>query len=326
MRFKEEFYKIIEAHHEAPTIDRSKRHVGIIMTVAAYLFYALYTIFFQVDAFKYNVAHSFYSIFFQFSIINFVMLLSYTLFSIEEDKGYFICKRPFYVVLRAVIEIPLMLCYSLARIWTPHVDNSILYSTDIFWMVVILFFCRVKTSKALWFGVLFGMVGIIYIYSFDISSFHDLIGGIFGTISGILVALIIFLTRFLIKKDPALRLCFYNALVNFIFFSLGTVILGLFNGFELPNLSATVIMLFSGFIWAIALFFFIEALNYAENYLIASIALFLPIFVELFNWINTETIVSSSTIFGSLLMIVGAVVIITHSYKQRQHKGSYEQY
>lgn len=182
------------------------------------------------------------------------MLLSYTLFSIEEDKGYFKCKRPFYVVLRALIEIPLMLFYSLARIWTPHVDNSILYSTDVFWMVVILFFCRVKTSKALWVGVLFGMIGIIYIYSFDISSIHDLIGGIFGTISGIFVALIIFLTRFLIKKDPALRLCFYNALVNFLFFSLGTLILGLFNGFELPNPSATVIMLFSGFIWAIALF------------------------------------------------------------------------
>ena len=170
MRIKNEFYKIVEAHDEAPIIHPSKRHIGIFMTVSAYTFYALYTAFFQMEAIKYHINSSLYTIFFQFTILNLVMFICYSLFSIGEPRGYFKCNRPWYVILRGVLEIPLMLCYSLARIWTPDIDNSILYSTDVFWIVLIQYFCRINTPKSLWVGVLIGMTGITYIYFYDFNS------------------------------------------------------------------------------------------------------------------------------------------------------------
>ena len=81
-------------------------------------------------------------------------------------------------------------------------------------------------------------------------------------------------------------------------------------------------MIVSGFIWALALFFFIEALNFAENSTIGSIALFLPILVETFNWINTSNTVALTTIIGSCLMAIGGVLIIIFSYRNNSHKNS----
>lgn len=315
MWFKEETRKIVEAHHEAPIIHPAKRHLGIILTIAGYLFLAIDTIFFQVEAFSKQALNSFYAIFFEFTVLHFIMFLTFLVFCLSQGKSYFRCNKPGYVLLRGVIGVAALFFYSLARIWSSNVDNSMLYSTDAFWLVFILFLITTLPSKGVWIGILLGTAGVLFIYSLDFSSVSDIIGGTFGTIAGFLLAVIIFLTRYMVRRDPPLRIGFYNSLIGLGVFFIGTVSCGFLESWGLPSSSAILLMTISGFIWALALFFFLEAFYFTENHIIGSIGLFLPIFTEVFNWaINNKTF-SLATFIGLLVMGSGALIVIISTYR-----------
>jgi uncharacterized membrane protein len=112
----------------------------------------------------------------------------------------------------------------------------------------------------------------------------------------------------MVRRDPPLRIGLYNSLIGLIFFGVGTTVLSYTKGWELPVVSAVPIMIVSGFMWALALFFFLEAFYYTETHIIGAIALFLPIFTETFNWaINTEPL-RWPTLIGSLITGAGGIV------------------
>lgn len=315
MNFSREIHKVVEAHNEAPIIHPDKRHLGIILTMAGYIFYAMYTVFFQVEAFRNHALDSPYAIFFELMVLHFVMFATYFVFCIAQGKNYFKCNKLKYVLLRGVFAIAVLVFYSLARVWTTNVDNSILYSTDAFWLVLFLFLLGIPLPKGVWIGVVIGTAGIIFVYSFDFSSIHDVVGGIFGTISGVLLALVIFLTRYMVRRDPPLRIGFYNSLLGLLFFGSGTIYFGFTDGWEFPKISSMSVMIISGFIWALALFFFLEAFYFAENHVIGAIALFLPIFTETFNWAINKEILSWTTFTGSLITGIGGLIVIIASYR-----------
>lgn len=316
MKFWKEVQKIVEAHNEAPIIHANKRHLGIILTIAGYVFYAMYTVFFQVEAFRNHGLDSPYAIFFELTLLHFVMFITYFIFCASQGKAYFKCNKLDYVLLRGAFAIAVLVCYSLARIWTSNVDNSMLYSTDAFWLVLFLYFLGTSFSKGVWFGVIIGTIGILFVYSFDYSSIHDIMGGVFGTLSGVLLSLTILLTRYMVRRDPPLRIGVYNSLLGFLFFGTGTIFFGVTSGWELPMLSSMSIMIVSGFIWALALFFFLEAFYFTENHIIGAIALFLPIFTETFNWAINKEILSWTTFIGSMITGVGGLIVIVTSYRQ----------
>lgn len=319
----EEVHNLVDAHYEAPIIHPKKRHLGIILTMAGYIFYAIYTVFFQVDAFRSHAINDPYALFFELTVLHFIMFMTFFAFCWSQGKRYFICTKPWFVFLRSFTAIGVLVFYSLARVWTSNVDNSMLYSTDAFWLIFFLYMLNIFIPKGVWAGVIIGTLGILYIWALDFTSTHDIIGGSFGTLSGVLLAITIFLTRYMVRRDPPLRIGFYNSLFGLVFFGIGTVIFGHIKGWELPHISTVPIMIVSGFIWALALFFFLEAFYYTETHIIGAIALFLPIFTETFNWaINNESL-RWATLIGSIITGVGGLIVIIASYrndKKNPHK------
>lgn len=212
----------------------------------------------------------------------------------------------------------------MSRIWSSNIDNSTLYSTDAFWLVLILYILHIPSPKGVGIGILLGTAGVGFIYYQDLSSESSIIGGLFGIFAAFLLAILIFLTRFMVRRDPPLRIGFYNSLIGVTFFLAGTIVFGFIHGWELPNVSAVFLMIISGFIWAIALFCFLEAFYFTENHIIGAIGLFLSVFTEMFNLAVSGEIFSLATFWGILITSSGAIIVIisTYIHDKKVHKNN----
>jgi drug/metabolite transporter (DMT)-like permease len=326
MGFKSDITKIKESFNEDPIIHKSQRHLGIILTMVGYILYALYTVFFQTEVFKNHASNSMYFIFFELTVLNFVMTIVFLIFCLGQGKSYFTCNRPVLVTARSLFAFLLTVFYSLSKVWSDKIDNSILYSTDSFWLILFLHFLHFRFPKGVWLGVIVGTIGIFFIYSFDFESSQAIIGAIFGTLSGILLSVVIFMTRYMIRRDPPLRICFYCALISLIGSALCTFIFGLVETFALPAYSSIYVMVVSGLIWGLALFCFIESYYFLENHVIGAIAFFLPIFVETFNWEINFQIINWSSLTGSIIMTLGAILVIVSTYQQDKKRNKKDEY
>jgi|SRR5579862_9341957 len=303
--------KIIELHHQAPVIEPKKRHLGVILTLIGYLLFAFYTILFQVETTRNNSTISLAETFTGFTIFHLSMFLSFLPFCLAKGWYFLKCKLPKLVIARALLSITCGYFYSLARVWTEHVDNSILYSSDAFWVVIIMLLLGMKVNWIAIVGVFIGLGGILFIYSFDYSSIHDLIGGLFGSISGITLGIVIIITRFIVQKDPPIRVGLYHGLLGMIISGIIALYLNLSSEkWIMPNSDAIVVMILSGFLFALTLFCFIEALYYTETYIIGAVSFFLPVFTETINWVLNQTPISMSTIIGCLILTSAGILVV----------------
>ncbi|MFA5420032.1 MAG: hypothetical protein WC341_16380, partial [Bacteroidales bacterium] len=130
--------KILEEHQKAPKIEISKRHLGIILTLVGFLLYAFYGVLFEMEEDRSLAPISIGTIFVEFCIFYFFMFLAYVPFCFAKGFRFFKCQNPKLIILRAIFSIICIWFFSIARIWNTHADNSILYSTDAIWVVIIL--------------------------------------------------------------------------------------------------------------------------------------------------------------------------------------------
>jgi len=309
-----------EEHHKVLIIKNKKRHLGIILTLVGWLFLSFYTVFFQQEATEFNRNFFLSSIFVEFSIFHFFMFLTFLIFCLSKGVKYLIPKEPKLIVWRSIFAIISFWFYSLSRIWTKTVDNSMLYSTDAFWIIFILCILGIKIKKLAFFGIITGFIGILFVYFFDISSIYDLIGGAFGIFSGITLGIIVIITSYMVKQDPPLRIGFYHSLLGLISSIFLAVIFSFRYGWFIPHINDIIIMMFSGFLFALTLFCLLEAFYYTETYIIGAISYFLPVFTEIINWIENKSLVKWTTIFGSSIITIGGLVVIISSYlKDKEH-------
>ncbi|MCH9621994.1 MAG: hypothetical protein S4CHLAM20_14270 [Chlamydiia bacterium] len=328
MNFFNELKIVIESHNESPIVHASKRHLGIILTIVGYLFFSMYTVFFQIETNNNHGLNSSYMIFFEFAVLHTVMFITYLVFCLSQGRSYLKCNRPKFIIIRSILGVAALVLNSLARVWTPSVDNSILYSTDAFWLVILLYFLKIKLPKGVWLGTVIGTLGIGFVLYFDYQSLYDFIGGLFGILAGICLCLIIFLTRYMVRRDPPLRIGFYNSLFGIIFFIPATLIAGSLNNWNNFDSSSIILMVISGFIWGLALFVLLEAFYYTENHILAAVTLFLPLFMETFNYTINKQIDSWSNIVGSTIMSIGGLIVIIATYfhdKKHHHTKKIKQ-
>lgn len=313
---------LAEKHHQIPIVTQEKRHLGIILTFVGWMLLAFYTVFFQVEALKPSqiLSSSLSTLFIEFTIAHFAMLIFFFLFCIIRGVKFLKPKEPKLLVWRSVFAIISLWCYSLSRVWTNTVDNSMLYSTDAFWVVVMLSLLGIKIRVAALIGILVGLGGVIFVYSYDIKSWYDLIGGVIGTLSGLTLAIITIITCYLVKQDPPIRIGLYQSIVGIISSLFFAIIFGCLEGWRLPNFSSTLTMIFSGFFFSMMLFCIWEAFYYTETYIIGAISFFLPVFVEFINWIVTKEPVKSTTVTGSIIITIGGLIVIFDSYIEDSKK------
>jgi drug/metabolite transporter (DMT)-like permease len=307
--------KLAEAHQQVPAIDEKTRHHGIILTIVGFFILAFYTVLFEfeVHRFRLKVASSLCDVFLQFSALHLGMFVFFLVFCLPKGLPFLKCKEPKLLTYRTIFAIVGFWAYSLARVWTSTVDNSLLYSTDAIWIVVLLYFIGIKIRPIGLLGIILGFSGIITVYVVVFDSVYDLIGAVFGSISGFTLALITVITSYLVKQDPPLRIGFYQSLAGFISSLLIAGFSGFIQGWTLPVLGEAFNMFFAGIIFACALFCLWQAFYYTESYIIGATSYFFPVFVMVLGWIINDDSMSFLTIIGSVIISAGSLLVIADS-------------
>jgi drug/metabolite transporter (DMT)-like permease len=335
-------------HEHRLAISPSNRSVGIVYTLVGWCFLAFITPLFRRTIPKYSLSENF---FFQYSSIFLFMFLSILYFSflwgIREwqfhHQSSFRLKRVFtktffsiflrhiknhlipndwkVVLLRGFFAVLAYYAYCVARVSSQIIDNSILFSTDPFFVALILLSVGIRLSGVTWIGILIGFLGISFIYSFDIR-IHTL-AGVVGLLSGFSFACVVILNSYAVSKDSILTIIFYQSVVGLVVSSL----IGIKMGFSIPKVSDLSIMFSSGFFLSWASLLFLQSFHYTESHVLAALSYSLPFFVELFNWIMIGEIAPFRSMVGNVLIATSGLVIISDSYcrdKKRMHHYNVE--
>jgi drug/metabolite transporter (DMT)-like permease len=212
--------ELVKKHyHDIPVVRSETKYIGIVFSSISWSLYALFTILIE------NLNPSFYShistrslsrTFFEFSIIHFVMFFIFLSCCLKTGGlRYLIPKEPILITWRSIAAVISFWCYTLARIWTPTIDNSLLYSTDAFWVLLFLWYLKQRISKLSLAGIALSFVGIGIVFCSDARSLYNLWGWFLGSGSGFSLAIITVITAFLVKQDPPIRIGLYqSALVS----------------------------------------------------------------------------------------------------------------
>lgn len=312
--------KLAEEHHRIPTITAGKEHLGIILTILGWLSYALFTVLFEreVEMFHIKVSESLFQLFLEFSLFHFFMFLVFFAFSIPYGLRYFKSKEPVLLYWRVFFAVTGFWAYSFARVWTNTIDNSLLYSTDAGWVIVILMLLGIKISKISVTGIAISLIGVVAAFLF-LRSTHDVFGGILGAFSGFSLAVLTVITSYLIKQDPPLRIGLYQSSIGCISSFLLAIVFGFVQGWKLHiNFTEILTQCFSGFTFAFTLFCIWEAFYYIESYIIGALSFSLPVFLIVLGWILNSDQISPQTLLCSLIISLGSVLVIFDSYKRNK--------
>lgn len=310
-------------HHLVPIVSGKKYHLGIILTAIAWILIAQYTSILEKASQHQpaNLAERMTRFGMLMCIINFTMVVLYSFFLFFGKKGYYRCKNPKGVIARGCGSFISFLTFSLAKIGTDSIDNTILYSLDPFWILMIMAYVGIFIPKTQRVMIIFAIITMLFVLREDLSN-HSLISWISGTISGQTLAIITIMTSYLIKKDPPLRIGFYNGVIGLIGSVIFTLISLLFSGFIKISTFDIFSMIYSGAIFSIALFCFLESFYYTEAYIISVTSLVLPIFMIWNGWlIDVSTFKLDSLIGTSIAGVVTLYVFFAEYYeaKKRDH-------
>ncbi len=213
-RLKEKI-RIAHEHHQVPKVAAGKYHLGIILTAIAWILIAQYTS--VLEKINQHQPAGFAAKLTKFgilmSIIHLTMLAIYSLFVIFGKKGYHKCENPKGVIARGCGSFVSFFTFSLAKIATDSIDNTILYSLDPLWILFIMAFIGISIPRTQKIMIIFGLITMIFVLREDLAN-HNILSWICGTVSGQTLAIITLMTSYLIKWDPPLRIGFYNGIIG----------------------------------------------------------------------------------------------------------------
>jgi drug/metabolite transporter (DMT)-like permease len=248
------------------------------------------------------------------------MLFFFTAFSVPNGWSFFKCKEPILLAYRTVFATVGFWTYSLARVWTSTIDNSLLYSTDAIWILLILYLLGIRVRRFGRLGIFLGFIGIIVVYTAEFRSFHDLIGAVFGTIAGLTLAIITVISSYLVKQDPPIRIGFYQSLAGLLSSLIIALLAGAFQNSSFPNYTQLSNMFFAGTIIAAALFCLWQALYYTESYIVGAGSYFFPVFVVSLSWIINGDTLDLWTATGISIIAAGTLLVIIDAIDKRHNK------
>lgn len=328
MKSLRELAKIAKEHHEIPEYKKSTRHIGIFYTTIAWSLYAIFTVLIEKLNPNFSAdtsSKAFSRSFFEFGVLHFSMFIVFFAWSLKNGGiKHFSAVEPRLIWWRSIFAVLSFWFYALARIWTNTIDNTYLYSTDAFWIILMLLYLNIKIRKLSFFGISVGFIGIVYGYFSDSKSIHDLFGGVFGLFSGITLAIITIFTAFLIKQDPPERIGLYQSILGCVSSFILSVIFGLIEGFEFPSQKDILITLINGVIFSIFLYWVWKSFYYTEPYILGALSYILPVFLVGAEWILGGESMNRATIIGTLIITIGGVIVIFDSaitHKKPPKKG-----
>ena len=198
----------------------------------------------------------------------------------------------FYIIRLIPISEALLYQYS-ASLWIPF---------------IMLAWLNVRMPKNLWYGILLGFAGLLFILKPDAS----LVGMVsfLGILCGILQAVSVIAIRILTLSEPTGRLLFYNFLVC----TLIMLPLALMHG-TVPSLHDSFFLVGVGLSSYLAQQFATIAFKYANATTLAPICYTSIVFTGILGWVFWQEVPETLTFLGMALVIVGCVLSLYMSNK-----------
>ena len=324
MKNSKKITDLAKKHHQIPEIKEKTRYIGILLSTIAWCLYAIFTFLIEKlnESFSIHIStKSFSKIFIEFSLIHFFMMIIFSACCLKAGGfTYFRARETKLICLRSAAAVFSFWFYSFARIWTSTIDNSLQYSTDALWVLVILWCLKQKISKVATSGIFLSSIGIVYVYFSDSKSLYDLLGGTFGVGAGITLAIITVITAYLVKQDPPIRIGLYQSALGFVSSLCIGLLLGLIHGFDFPSFSEVVLALVTSVILSLLLYMIWKSFYYTEPYILGALSYILPVFLILFGWILEEEPMNHATIIGTIIITLGGCMAVFDSYiHHRKH-------
>lgn len=298
MRFKK-FLKF--AHDHRIDIVPQRRYVGILFVLFGWFLLALSTV---TDINISSDIPNSVNFFFQF----FMGFLAYSIFCFFKKSQFLQLKNPKLVLTRGALGIVTYYLLFYAKIWARGADYSILLSTEsLFVPIFMSWILKIKYQVPVWTGVIIGFLGVGLLSTFNVQVFSS--AGLAGIGSGALLAIMIIITSYIVSKDPPSRIAFYQLLIGVVI----SGIVAVFN-WQTPSLHDFGIMAYTGLLYALALFLFLDSFYYVEPHIIAMLGYSFVLFTSLINLVLNGIPEPIPTIIGFLFIISGGYAVILNSY------------
>lgn len=236
--------------------------------------------------------------------------LFYCIFWLFKGNKFVKMQQPKLVLIRGFLGVITYYLFVFSKIWAKSVDYSILLSTEsLFVPIIMSIILKIKYKTPVWIGIIIGFIGVGLLSTFNVKIFSA--AGISGITSGALLAIIVILTSYIVYNDTPSRIAFYQSLIGVVTSGL----IAIFN-WKNPTFHDCGIMAYSGLLYALALFLFLDAFYYTEPHIIAMLGYSLVFFTELLNWITNGGIPTIGTVYGFICILFGGFVVIYNSYKE----------
>jgi len=223
---------------------------------------------------------------------------------IPRGLHFFIPKKKILMFWRTLAASLGFFAYIFAGIYGSLVNASLLVNTEGLFVPIILFLgFRKKISLIIWLGLVIGFLGVVLIYPPNKGLLNWVT--LLGLSAGLATAIVILMTSVLIKTDPSVKQVFYYGLLA----SLLAAIFNL-NHWIWPLKGDWGYIIGASLCLTSALFFLIQALCYAEPYIIAGWSYSLVIFSGLAEWFFWQKLPALNSIIGFILVMVGGLIIL----------------
>lgn len=303
---KEDFKSLI-SH-----IDSKNRHIGIAYTIFGWFIIAFSTIFFCPT----RATHSLVNTCFHHYLAAFMTV---SLWAGFKSKKNFFCKNPFLVVLNSFLCMICYYIYFILKAAPASISNSYFLNFDP--IIVALAYVLVlgkKIRPLSWVGLVIGFIGIVGLFSFhvDFSNSKAISDALLCVLSAAALAVLILFTKFLLQNNPPVVLALSHCLVGL--FCSGVMVL--FTGWEPPTRFDLFCMGMDGFMYALSLYFFINALYYTEVYITMSMSYLLPVYLILISLGMGQGGMNQYMALGMLLILVGVIITPLSVYIKAKQK------
>lgn len=226
-----------------------------------------------------------------------------------QPPGFFICGKPKYIILRAVLAVVHFYIHGSSRIWLSRTSNNILFSLDsLFVPLFIYLLFKKKLAPLTWVGLLLSFVGlgILHSYKIDILSFAGLVDSLICLFSSVSMAWLIILSSFIIRHDPPLRQALYTFLIG----AAVSGVAALISGWEQPSNIHLLYMVIQGLIYSCFLMLFLKSADCIEPHVVAALSHCVPVFIILINGALKFYKLSWMTYIGSSIIFLGIIFVL----------------
>lgn len=291
--------------------EESKNNTGraIISTLLAFLFLAVVSVLIKLETLNAPIE---WIVFIQYSSC---LCISILIASRNKFKDLNTQKLKLHIV-RGVTGILAFTCAVIAMTKIPLVNTVLLNNTaPIFIPIITLVWLKTKIDEKIWWGILIGFIGIIFILQPSSSDFLKP-GNFYGLAAGVFLGIAYVALKILTKTESYVGVLFYYSLIATLL-SLPFAI----SNWSNPPLRIWIYGVMSGILFLSYLFLLQYAYKFVEAVTLSPFNFSVIVFTGILDWLLFDHIPDVWSVVGIVLVSTGGILAITiHEKDNKQLK------